>query len=52
MKRFIIGFVLGSLLSGVSVWATLPNTRVDREYQKFLEDVDGNVAVRAIVVSQ
>lgn len=50
MKTFILGFIAGSLLSGSIVWAALPNNRMDRERDKFVEDGSGNIAIRAVVV--
>lgn len=52
VKTFIFGFLLGSLLSGGVVFAALPGSRMDREFQKFIEDSDGNVAIRAVLVTE
>lgn len=48
MKRFIFGFIIGSMISGGVVFAAIPNSRVDREYQKFTSDSNGNVAIRVV----
>lgn len=48
MNRFIAGFIIGSMISGGAVMAAIPNSRVDREYQKFSTDENGNVAIKVV----
>jgi gas vesicle protein len=53
MKRFIYGFILGAVLASVvTAIAALPDGRQARERAKFLTDSNGNIAVRAVIVSE
>lgn len=48
MRKFIIGFVFGSLVSGTFVFAALPEGRNTREFNKFVADSSGNTTVRIV----
>jgi hypothetical protein len=54
---FIIGLVVGAVLASSTpiaqlAMAALPLFRNDREKAKFTTDTDGNVAIRAVVVTE
>lgn len=47
MKRFILGILIGILLSCGLAYATLPNDVWARMFNSYVETDAGNVAVRA-----
>lgn len=49
MRNLIIGIAIGMVLGVTSsALATLPSSRMEREYNKFQENADGNVTVRLL----
>lgn len=49
LKYITIGVVIGMFVSSSIVIAALPDLLSRREYDKFVETNDGNVAIRAIL---
>ena len=50
MKRFWCGFLVGVVLAtALSAFAAMPKGRVDREADKFAEDVNGKPALRVVL---
>jgi hypothetical protein len=47
---FVSGVVLGAFIStAISAFGALPQSRMDREYSKFVEDVNGKPAIRVVL---
>jgi hypothetical protein len=50
MKQFLFGMLVGiSLATAISAFGALPQSRMDREYSKFVEDVNGKPAIRVVL---
>jgi hypothetical protein len=50
MRLFLCGVFVGAVIAtALSAFAAMPAGRVDREFSKFVEDVNGKSALRIVL---